>query len=61
MSAEAGSDEIYELYNVIVPTCTIPDGVEGADFPSGWDSPEVCEYRVLFPATDGKCLSGAPE
>ncbi len=26
MSAEAGSDEIYELYNVIVPTCTIPDG-----------------------------------
>ena len=61
MSAEAGSDEIYELYNVIVPTCTIPDGVEDADFPSGWDSPEVCEYRVLFTATDGKCLSGAPE
>ena len=61
MSAEAGSDEIYELYNVIVPTCTIPDGVEDADFPSGWDSPEVCEYRVLFTATDGKCLSDAPE
>ena len=61
MSAEVGSDEIYELYNVIVPTCTIPDGVEGADFPSGWDSPEVCEYRVLFPATDGKCLSDVPE
>ncbi len=64
LNATVWEDDIYELYEDVAGpnTCTIPEGApEGAEFPSGWDDPEVCEYRVLFPSTDGKCLDKVPE
>jgi len=53
MSAEVGSDEIYPLYNTILPTtCTIPTDAPAdaiSNTPEPWLSTEYCLYGFKLP------------